>query len=253
MSIFCLHKFGPISAALFLLLFALPSWAKPLTILTEDFPPYNFERDGKARGLSSEVVQAVLKEIGLQASIIFLPWKRAYLTVQSNENFMIYSIARIPERENMFHWVGPVAPYKTSFYKLKSNKTVHVNSLEDAKEYKVGVASADVIEIYLKRMGFRSFSRVHDDRLNIRMLAQGHIDLIAYDEASFLHVVKNEGLNPSRFERLFRLEDISDNLYLAFNKNSKPELVQKFITGLETIREKGIIDQIHAKYLRLEK
>ncbi len=152
----------------------------------------------------------------------------------------------------MFHWVGPIAPYKTSFYKLKSNKTVQVNSLEDAKQFTVGVAFEDVILIYLKRMGFRLFSAVHDDLLNIRMLARGRIDLIAYDEASFLHVVQNEGLNPSLFERVFRLEDISDHLYMAFNKNSQPELVQRFNIGLETILKKGIVDQIHAKYLRLE-
>ncbi len=73
-----------IFAALFSLLFTLPSWAGPLTIVTEDFPPYNYEQDGKASGLSSEVVQAVLKEIGLQADIIFYPWRRAYHAVQNN-------------------------------------------------------------------------------------------------------------------------------------------------------------------------
>ena len=108
-------------ALLLWLLFASPLGAESLRIVTEDFPPYNFQVGNEARGLSSEVVQAVLKQINRQAEFEFYPWARAYEIAQNEKNNLIFSIARIPEREALFNWVGSIAPYKTSLYKLKAN------------------------------------------------------------------------------------------------------------------------------------
>ncbi len=113
---------------LLLLLIASPLKAESLRIITESFPPYNFQVDDEAKGLSSEVVQAVLNQINLQASIELYPGSRAYETALTEKNILIYSIARIAEREALFHWVGAIAPYKTSLFKLKSNKSIQVNS-----------------------------------------------------------------------------------------------------------------------------
>ena len=239
-------------ALLLSLLFASPLGAESLRIVTEDFPPYNFQVEGEAKGLSSEVVLAVLKQIGSQAKIEFFPWSRAYEMAQTEKNMLIFSIARIPEREALFHWVGSIAPYKTSLYKLKTNKTIQVNSIDEAKKYQIGVSLEDVVLTYLRSQNFPSLSTVSTDVLNIRLLANNRIDLVAYDEASFIHTLSSEGLDAALFERIFRLEDISDQLYMAFSLGSDAELISAFEAGLEAIKANGVYDQIQARYLNLE-
>lgn len=234
------------------LLIMSPLKAESLKIVTEDFPPYNFQVGEEARGLSSEVVQAVLKQINLQATIEFYPWTRAYEMAQAEKNTLIYSIARISEREALFHWVGAIAPYKTSLYKLKANKSIQVNSIKQAKKYQIGVSLNDVTVTYLQRHKFLSFKTVSSDVLNIRLLANNRIDLIAYDEASFVQTLQNEGLDASLFERVFRLDELSDQLYMAFSLGSDTELVTAFKEGLKTIKMNGIYDKIQMRYLNLE-
>ena len=90
------------------------------------------------KGVSTEVVLAVLKEVNVKAKIELYPWARAYQIATTKKNHLIYSIGRIPERENLFHWVGTIAPYKTSLYKLKIRKDIKIGSLNDAKRYTIG-------------------------------------------------------------------------------------------------------------------
>jgi len=234
------------------LLIVSPLKAEPLRIVTEDFPPYNFQEGDQAKGLSSEVVKAVMEQINLQASIEFYPWARAYESALTDKNILIYSIARIAEREALFHWVGTIAPYKTSLFKLKANKTIEVNSIAEAKKYEVGVSSEDVISTYLKRNGFPFLKVVASDILGIRLLANNRIDLIASDEASFYQRLKNEGLDASLFERVFRLEELSDQLYMAFSLGSDADLVTAFRDGLEVIKLNKTYDQIQQQYFKFE-
>lgn len=200
------------------------------------------------KGVSSEVVLAVLKELNIAPKIQLVPWARAYDSALNEKNYLIYSIARIPEREDLFQWVGAIAPYNTSLYKLKNKKAIQIRSLEDAKPYEIGCSRADVITIYLQNQGFTRLQQVTDDTQNLHKLLLGRVDLIAYDEASFVYKVQQEGLDLSQFERIYRLDELSDKLYMAFSKSSDPQLVQKFQEGLRIIKEKGIFDKIQNKY-----
>ena len=235
-------------AGLFLLAVSVPALCQQVTVVTEDFPPYNYEEDGTAKGVSSEVVQAVLDEIDMEAAFHFYPWVRAYRIALNKENHLIYSIARIPEREDMFHWVGAIAPYNTSLYKLKSRKDIEINSLDDARPYIIGSSRADVITAYLEDKGGFDLDVVTRDSQNLHRLLLGRVDLIAYDEASLVYKVQQEGLDITLYERVYRLEDLSDDLYMAFGKTSDISLVKKFQEGLRSIKDKGIFDKIRQKY-----
>lgn len=222
--------------------------AADLTIVTEDFPPYNYEINGEARGLSTEVVQKALEYAGLEAEIEFYPWARAYQVAQRQPNTLIYSIAFIPEREPLFEWIGVIAPYRTSFYKMKSNTDIRVSRLEEAKSYQVGVSHADVIETYLRGEGFNNLQVTTDDRLNVRMLYFGRLDMIAYDEASFPRLIKDEGLNPELVEREYRIKELTGDLYMAIHPDSDPELIRRLKEGLQKVRESGDLEAIQSRY-----
>ncbi len=66
--------------------------AGPVRVLTEEFPPYNYTEGGKITGLGTEVVEAVLQQLGLQGQFQSLPWARAYETASN-----------VPGRADLFH------------------------------------------------------------------------------------------------------------------------------------------------------
>jgi len=234
--------------AALLMSLCLGARAQELMIVTEEFPPYNYSEQGQAKGVSTKVVQAVLDEIGVEADFVFLPWARAYLTAQNRPNTLIFSIGRIPEREALFEWVGVIAPFRTSLYRLAQRDDITINSLDDAKQYVIGVSVEDVIFQYLKSKAFSNLDIVGEDIFNIRKLALGRLDLVAYDEASFQHMLVSEEMDPAIFDRVFRLEDISGNLYMAFQKDTDPELIAKFRGGLAAIKANGTYEQILASF-----
>ncbi|KJZ10512.1 hypothetical protein TW85_19880 [Marinomonas sp. S3726] len=236
-----------------LLLILLSNFARAdphleLRIVTENFPPYNFEVKDKAEGVSSEVVLAVLEHANLDADIEFLPWPRAYRAAQLEPNTLIYSIARIPERESMFAWLGTIAPYRTSFYKLKSNTDLHIHSFDEARSHKIGVSQEDAIKMYLENRGFKHLEVANADQFVVRMLIYGRMELIAYDEASLPYQVKEAGLDLDLIERVLRIDDLSEELYLAMHPESDPVLIQTLKDSLVAIKESGQYQKILSRY-----
>ncbi|UUZ51013.1 hypothetical protein LP420_16260 [Massilia sp. B-10] len=50
----------------------------------------------------------MLARAAIDYEIEILPWKRAWFLAQSRSDTCIYSVSRIPEREKLFKWIGPI-------------------------------------------------------------------------------------------------------------------------------------------------
>ncbi|GGB59039.1 hypothetical protein GCM10011316_33860 [Roseibium aquae] len=235
-------------AALLCCLSGLPAQAQALKVVTENFAPYNYEEGGIPKGLSTEVVQAALEAAGIEAQIEFYPWARSYLLAQTQKNTLIYSIARIPEREHLFKWVGHIAPYRTSLFKLSGRDDVSVTALEDAKAYSVGVTINDVSYQYLMGQGFPNVVVAETDLLNVRKLALARLDLAAFDEAQLLENMRLEAMTTDLFTMVHRIEALSGHLYMALQKDSDPDLLHRIRKGLEAIKSNGTYARILDRY-----
>lgn len=80
----------------------------PLQFVTEPFPPFNFEENGKAAGPMVEVLQAVCKEAKLSCSAQIMPWRRALAMAESGQADGIFSILHGPEKAQNFVLSDPV-------------------------------------------------------------------------------------------------------------------------------------------------
>ncbi|QDG76558.1 ABC transporter substrate-binding protein [Labrenzia sp. PHM005] len=238
----------PIIAGLCLLL-SFAAQADTLEIVTEQLPPFNYLEDGIAKGMGTEVVQAVLKETGREAPIRFLPWARSYQMALKTPGTLIFSILRTDEREEKFKWVGEIAPYGVSFYHLAENTEINVRTLEDAKPLSVGVYLGDAKAEYLTQKGFKNLSQVEDDRFNLRKLLLGRIDLMVIDDSVIVELLRSEGVDPALVRRTMPISDLSGHAYMAFNKDTAKDLVDSFREGLEQIKLNGTYDRIIGNYL----
>lgn len=230
----------------------LVAWAanaQPVTVVTEEYPPYNYLNGSKqVVGLSTEVVREVLRRAKVDYRISLYPWARAYHMAQNQPNVLIYSIGRNAQRETLFQWVDIIAPYNVFLYRLKSRTDVQVQHIDQLGRYRVGAVRDDVRAQYLDRMGIAA-DLVVDDSANAKKLASQRIDLFPIDEIALVALYRREGLDPASVEKALALPDLSSGLYMAFSLQTAPELVERCRTALRAMRRNGTLDRIKAAYL----
>jgi len=92
-------------------------------IMTEQYPPYNFEQNGLLKGIATDIMVEMFKRDGSKKTIKdiqLLPWARGYKDVQDKPNTILFAMTRSAEREKMFKWVGPISPTKIVLHAKKS-------------------------------------------------------------------------------------------------------------------------------------
>jgi len=231
--------------------------SQTLGIVTEEFPPYNYTQNGALKGLSTEVVQAVLDELDETAQTEVLPWARALKTAERNPNVLIYSIGRIPARELLFKWVGVIAPAEFYLFGLKQRPDIRIDALEDAKQYTIATVNQDVREQYLTSKGFVKGKQLRPTRRyaqGFEKMRLGRIDLWAMNELVAYWIVRQAGHDPEEaLSKTFHLAELSsEGYYMAFGNRTSDTLVKRFRTALEAIKRNGTYARIHARYLKPE-
>jgi polar amino acid transport system substrate-binding protein len=225
------------------------TFATEITVVTEQYPPFNYEEAGEVKGISSEVVRTVLQKVGVNVKIGVYPWAQAYKMATTQPNVLIYSLARFPEREALFKWVGTIAPLDTYLYKLKSRKDLRIGQLRDITPYRVGVIRDAADHQYLVKQGFKNLVEASEYKLNLEKLKAGQVDLLVTQELWFIAMVKSLGLHLEDFEKAYHIDDLSGEFYMAFSKATPDELVLQFRQALAKVKAEGTYNKILRKYL----
>lgn len=221
-------------------------------VLTSEFPPYNYTLDnGKVTGLSTEIVQAVLQDLGIKALPESKPWARAYEEAKNTPNVLLHSITRTRERDTLFKWVGVIAPANYSLWALKSRTDIAIRTIEDAKKYRIGTTNSDVVEQYLqgqKHPVIDSVSGQTAYEQNIERLLLGRIDLWGVSTLPGYYFLTKMNAQ-DKVVRALPLDDIpGDGMYLAFGAKTPDAVVEKFQAALETFKKKTQYQNLLKKY-----
>jgi polar amino acid transport system substrate-binding protein len=225
------------------------AFAQKITVVTEEYPPYNFlDSNKKVSGMSTDVVEEVLRRAKLDYHLEIYPWARAYKMAQDTPYVLIYSIGRSAKRETLFKWVDVIAPYDVYLYKLKSRPEIQVTKLDELKNFKIGAVRDDIRAQYLEKLGLK-LDLTSADSFNSKKLAVNRIDMFPIDEVALIALYKREGVDPDTVVKVFKLEDLSSGLYMAFSKQTPDEVVNKCKTALAEIKKDGTLEKIRLKYL----
>lgn len=224
-----------------------------VTCVTEENRPVNFWENGKVTGFSTEVVEAVLKEIDVPANIQIMPWARAYATALHTENVLIFSIMRTAEREHLFKWVGVVSPPDSSYLFALRGRKLKLDNLGDALNYKIGTINGDAREQYLESKGFVKGRHLHGNALpttTYEKLKLGRVDLWAMSDMVVTDIVRRDGGDPAQvLVRALQLTELgSGGSYMAFGAKTDDHLVERFRKGLETIKANGTFATLQKKW-----
>ncbi|MBS68205.1 MAG: amino acid ABC transporter substrate-binding protein [Pseudomonas sp.] len=226
-----------------------------ITAVTEELPPYNMTVDGELTGMATEVVKAVLEEAGEDVRIRSMPWARAYDIALNNENVLIYSVARTPQREPLFKWVGVIAPTRWYLFSLPGTE-FDLKTLDDARQYQIATVKADVGEQYLIDKGFavgRNLQSSNKYEHNYQKLKAGRVDLWISNELNAHYLVRQASGDPNEVAvPQLSLDDLggADGLCMAFSRDTPDEVVERFRQALARVRADGRYDAIVAKWLK---
>jgi ABC-type amino acid transport substrate-binding protein len=248
------------AGALALAILALPPASSAqaiddLTLITEHYPPYNFERDGRLQGVAVDLILAIFEKLGAKRgrdSIKQWPWARGYRQLLRKPSTVLFSTTRTPEREALFKWVGPISPTTIGLVARKDRGVV-VRSPADMKRYRLGVVVDDVGELLLLRAGFTvgELDRVSGTdvtRISINKLNMGRIDAWSYERNVALWAIREAGYDPADYEMVHVLSE--GHLYYAFHKDTPDALIARLQGALDELLRDGELERIRARYLR---
>ncbi len=227
-------------------------YAEKILVVTEDWPPYNYIENNKITGISTQIVEMILKEAGIDYEIKVYPWARAFEIAKKQKNVLIYSIRKSDEREPFFKWICPILPEKnTSLYKLKKRKDIQINSLEDAKKHMIGLADNSIIHKYFKDHGFVddvNLDPVTKNDNNFLKLINNRVDLIVSHDLTMISSSREHHININDFEEalfLFKGKALS---CMAFNINTSDEIIKRVQIAFEHLQSKQFIERVIENY-----
>ena len=222
-----------------------------MVLLTENFPPYNMAGNGKnfaqeenIRGIAAELVREMYRRAGIAYSMTLrFPWDRIYKLALNNPGYGVFVTARLPEREHAFKWVGPLGPDDWIML-ARADSPITLDNLEQARPYRIGAYKGDAIALSLAVQDMRPIIALRDQE-NAHKLLAGQIDLWATGDPAGRYLARLEGVGGLKTVLRFN----SAELFLALNKDTPQEVVERLQQALDGMRQDGFVDQVFAEYL----
>jgi len=225
--------------------------ATDLVLLTENFPPYNMAKNGKnfaqdenINGIAVDIVREMFKRTDITYSLTLrFPWERIYKLALEKPGYGVFVMARLPDREKLFKWVGPIGPDDWIML-AKADSKITLETLHQARKFRIGAYKGDAIAETLAKQGLKPIVVLRDQD-NAKKLVSGQIDLWATGDPAGRYLARQDGVTGLKTVLRFN----SAELYLALNKDVPDEVVTKLQTALDAMRKEGVVDEIMANYL----
>ncbi|MBF0195598.1 MAG: ABC transporter substrate-binding protein [Magnetococcales bacterium] len=225
-----------------------------LVFITENYAPFNYEKDGKAQGIAVDLLVKILERSGSKKSrkdFKVLPWSEGYRLALSEKNVVLFSTLRTKKRDSLFKWVGPIKKGSSALIAKKS-RNIQINTLNDLNKYITGVVRDDASAQSLINRGvnpkniYETVSGTGGQNLG-KMLAANRIDLWAYSDVSASRILKMSGFSFSDYEVVYNFPE--NDVYFALNINTDDKIVAKLQKLLDYMRDSGEIQKIIKNYL----
>jgi polar amino acid transport system substrate-binding protein len=230
---------------------AVESLDTDLVLLTENFPPYNMAKNGKnfaqdenIDGIAVDIVREMFKRADIPYSLTLrFPWERIYKIALEKPGYGVFVMARLPDREKLFKWVGPIGPDDWIML-ARGDSKITLETLNDARKYKIGAYKGDAIAETLAKQGLKPVVVLRDQD-NAKKLVNGQIDLWATGDPAGRYLARQDGVTGLKTVLRFN----SAELYLALNRNVPDDAVAKLQAALDQMRKDGVVEEIMARYL----
>jgi len=217
-----------------------------LRLYTEDYRPLSYMDNGKLTGMVVEVVEALIQRTGQPATIELVPWTRGYQQAQREADTAVFPTVRTAQREDKFHWVGPVAAGNTSFYSHRG-AGVRVRSLADVEQLgTLAVPKLWYSYEVLKEQGLKTLYGVPTPQHMLKMFKHGRTRLMLANSLVLDEMLASQGMSREQVEWQYAL--MSNTTYIAFSRKTDGKLIATWQQALEAMRRDGSLERIHRRW-----
>lgn len=209
---------------------AMAMWAavpdQPLRLMTQVYPPYQYQSNGEIVGTSVATMACALKATGHPYTLEIVRgqgWAEAQAMVKRGERDGFFGALHTQGRDEYAVWSSALDLNKTYFFKLKTNPI----SRKDVKA-RFAVKKGSGIQAQIEGTTI-NVSRITDDNpQSVAALLEGSADFVYMDLNIFKWSVAENGLpDESLFQIVgtpdvvittdhFELEPVADQLYGAY-------------------------------------
>jgi len=206
------------------------------------------ELEGK--GFLTEIITAVLEEMGNQPEYQFVPWKRCESMLQRGQAWAAFPYVYTEERAKKFDFSTPISKSMSQFvYYGGKMKGVTWDQFEDLKSYKIGGVQGNFYIELFKKHGI-SLDLTTKEQYAIKKLIKGKIDLLPMNVIVGWDLIKKEyPYNVHKFGTLPKPIRIGyDHLIVSKSYPNTKAILTKFNTAFEVVTTKPIYHEILKKY-----
>lgn len=227
----------------------LPADTPPgkIQLVTEEYPPVTFMRDGNPAGFVTDIVKEITARLDIPDNISLTSWKNAYNMALLHPNVIIFSMDRTEAREDLFHWVGPVGQNSALLFARKGSG-ISIGSMEEARNVDSIATTTDWwTEQHLKAAGFTNLISSPEPGENVRQLMDGRVELSIFTDVTIPEIVRSAGYGMDDLEPVFTVEQ--NYFYIGISKGTSPEMVEKWQSTLDNMKNDGTFEEIYRNYL----
>lgn len=227
----------------------LSAQEQSITVLTEEWPPYNYIENGELKGFSVEIVQRIIHDLKADIAIEAYPGMRATLLLNTLPRAMFISMFRTHEREKKYNWIGPLVDASIYFYKKKGSN-INISTMEDAK--KVDLIASRQAGLVFNRLKAEGFKNLDDTSVNgesiYKKLLIGRCDLgISDSSMGVKYILKRLKYSTDSLVKT-NVKVVDATLYIAANKAIPPPEIERWQKALDRLKVSGVYQEILKKY-----
>jgi polar amino acid transport system substrate-binding protein len=210
-----------------------------LTAYTEQLPPYSYLDNGTLKGFTVDILGEISAMAGNNLSrerIQVLPWDEGYQAALNGNRTVIFSTARVPERESSFQWVGPISTERYVLF-ATNDSGIRVNRSEDLRGLKIGVIADDASSSLLQAEGVSTDQLVFGENVTdlITRLRKNTIDLWCYPEITGRYYAAQVTGNYDAFSIVQTLNEVG--IYYAFSRDVPETDIRAYQAALDELKQ----------------
>lgn len=193
---------------------------------------------------STQLITALLDHAGLEYEFNLSPWTRIIQLLESRPNVLAYPVARLPDREELYYWIGMMRPIKLSLYGLAKNQHHLPTTLDEARSFQIGVLRDDAIDRYLISQGFENLVRFSNLENSLDMLQRERFDLFPFEAVGIQRILQQNNLSPDLVVPMVPLEAISTESHFVLSLVSDEQLKARLSRAYREMVENGTYEAI---------
>lgn len=245
---------------LFMAALLLAPWrlviAEPLAlrVVTERMPPYNYQdKNDELVGVGTVVTKALLEQLALDSKIEIMPWARAYRLALNEPNILIYSIAKTPAREKLFHWLGGYTTIDMNLFAIDNGTGQQGFNIKRLTNKNIGVLRDSSLADYIRRhedLGRANISKAVSYELLYKMQQRNRLDFILAPKMIVSYFDDKYGTDPKNHPKpVYRMPDPYQlEIHLALSLTTPEATVKRVRQAMAQLRESGKLDKIVSEY-----